>query len=82
MPEPTYRVKRLVWEETLLENFVAPSLFGDVWIEAALNGEWFVCLPGAGVRSPFDDAEAAKLAAESWYRARLLEALEPVEERT
>jgi len=55
MPEPTYRVRRLVWEQ---------------------------CEPGAFAICVASCVDAAKFAAEQWYLSRLLEALEPVEERT
>jgi len=86
MPEPTYRVKRLEWQlfscskqfeycETILGTF---SVFYGV--ESA---EWELSRDGEVIfGEDSTDDDAAKLAAESWYRARLLEALEPVEERT
>jgi hypothetical protein len=61
--------ERLWYTDTLLGRFhVQQSLSGEVW--------WNVQY-GYSSGQGFKDIEAAKAAAEQWYTARLMEALEP-----
>jgi len=97
MPEPTYRVKRLVWEQCEPGSFaicVASCVLGEFSIQHPMASEFCESLQDETKiewefmnnerwrKNEAESVDAAKLAAESWYRARLLEALEPVEERT
>jgi len=82
MPEPTYRVKRLVWKDgPYLVGFHADTPLGRITVARQASQYWWT-YSGASALYPEKDIDAAKLAAEQWYLSRLLEALEPVEERT
>lgn len=84
-----YRIKPLVWSR-VSGDLRADSIFGEINVvsnksykDADEPVEWRWSLYddcGYDLGWQCKNAKAAKLAAESWYRERLLEALEPVEE--
>jgi len=78
MPEPTYKVKRLEWESMVFERVY--SIIGEFSAGVQQGQHWWSA-PDGSIHLA-NSLAAAKLAAEQWYRERILEALEPVEERT
>lgn len=73
-----YRIKPLNWWPKYNGyEWYTDSLFGQITIR--LNGRGQLEISCDDGFHKFNSDEAAKAAAEEWYRNRLLEALEPVE---
>jgi len=78
--EPVYRVKPLVWIKKYKDDVVyyAESAIGRIEVYQ-LEKEWLFELSGGCVKTNYHDTiDAAKLAAESYYRERMMAALEEV----
>lgn len=82
-PVSKYEIRPLVWTHPLTYVWVASSIFGDIWIYRydgfSGGSEWQVRYGADRVQllnvNP-SSLEESVTAAESWYRARLLPALE------
>jgi hypothetical protein len=70
----TYTIKPLVWKGNDMQAYSYCKLFGDISVFKTWLG--YEC-NRAGVRA-CDTIEAAKLAAEGWYREQIEQALEQV----
>ena len=76
----TYRIKPLVWRDGKSSSIYEDSIaFLHVVTVGVESYEWWAstCRFSAHAR-PANSLESAKAAAESWYRSKLLEALEEV----
>lgn len=74
----TYRIKPLVWADAGVVGLRAKTMFGRCIVRDWGNGLIVFDGPGGSDYSEHKTIESAKAAAESWYRSKLLEALEEV----
>jgi hypothetical protein len=75
------KVKPLVWAVSCPGWFEAKTPFGVIGVRVSVFGSWFLCTT-AGRIAPgkYLNAEDAKVAAEEWYRDRVMECLKVPDE--
>lgn len=77
----TYRIKPLEWYKVGEWQWQAQSVFGEINVCQYVTNDWYWFGNGETAKISYDDASAAKLAAQRWHDERLAGALEEVLER-